>query len=70
MVVAADGYEEQDDLDVVEDVDPLLAFRSLSTNVEHAVGEVASVEDGLANAGGAESCTEDVLVGGGVVTLE
>jgi hypothetical protein len=47
VVVAADGDKEEHDLHVVEDMYPLLPFRSLTTNVEHAVCEVAELEDGL-----------------------
>jgi len=50
VVVPADGDEEQHHLHVVEDVDPLLPFRALSTHVEHAVGEVARIEDRLGDA--------------------
>lgn len=50
MVVSADCDKEKYDLNVVEHVDPLLTLRSLSTDVEHAVCEIAGVEDGLADA--------------------
>jgi hypothetical protein len=49
VVVTADCNQEKDDLNVVEHVNPLLTLRPLSANVEHAVGQVASVEDRLAD---------------------
>lgn len=67
VVIATDSDQEEYHLHVVEDVDPLLAFRSLSTNIEHAVCEVTSVKDGLADAGGAETCAQNVLVGRQIV---
>ena len=52
VVIAADGDEEEHHLHVVEDVYPLLTLRSLAADIEHAVGEIAGVEEGLADAGG------------------
>jgi hypothetical protein len=49
VVVTADCNQEEDDLNIVEHVDPLLTLRPLSANVEHAVGQIASVEDRLAD---------------------
>jgi hypothetical protein len=51
MIVAADGDQEEYHLYVVEDVNPLLSLRSLSTDVEHAVRQRTSLEDGLADSG-------------------
>lgn len=62
VVVATDGDQEQDNLDVVKDVDPLLTLRPLSANIEHLVREVAGFENGFADAGRPEACAEDVLV--------
>lgn len=67
MVVTADSNQEQDDLYVVEDVNPLLTFRSLAANVEHAICQVAQLEDGLGDARGSQSRAEDILVGRKVV---
>lgn len=49
VVVAANCDQEENDLDVVENVDPLLTFRPLSTDIEHAVRQVTSVKDSLAD---------------------
>lgn len=62
MVETTDCHEKQDDLDIVKDVYPLLSLRSLSTNVKHLVCEVARLENGLADARGTKSCSENVLV--------
>jgi hypothetical protein len=47
VVVTTDGDEEQYDLHVIEDVDPLLALRPLTTHIDHLVCEVAQLEYGL-----------------------
>jgi hypothetical protein len=47
VVVTTDGNEEQYNLHVVEDVDPLLSLRPLTTDIHHLVCEVAQLEDGL-----------------------
>ena len=67
MVVAADSYEEKDDLDVVEDVNPFLSFRTLTTDIKHAVSQIAQLEDGFCDSGSAQPRAEDVLVRGEVV---
>lgn len=69
LVVFGDGDEEQNRGDVLEAVDPLLTFRSLTTNVEHAVGQVANDECGLGDTGGLDTGAEYVLVIGHVVRL-
>lgn len=51
MVVTADSYQEEHDLNIVKDVDPLLPLGPLSTHVEHAVCEVAQFEYGLGDTG-------------------
>jgi hypothetical protein len=50
VVVAADGNEEQHDLDIVEDVYPLLPLRPLTTNIDHLVRQVAQLEDSFRDA--------------------
>lgn len=47
MIVAADCDKEKNDLHVVENMNPLLPFRPLSTNVEHSVCKVSELEYGL-----------------------
>ena len=46
---------------------PLLPFRSLATNVEHAICEVTDDECGLGNTGSLDTGTKNVLVIGNVV---
>ena len=41
VVVTTDGDKKQHDLNIVEDVDPLLPLRSLSADIKHAICEVA-----------------------------
>ena len=49
MVVAANGDKEEDYVDVVEAMDPLLTLRPLTTNIEHTECKVAGLEDRFAN---------------------
>jgi hypothetical protein len=62
LVIAADGGQEKNNLDVVEDMDPLLPLRSLSSNVEHTIGKIAQIEYRLADSSRPEARAEDVLV--------
>jgi hypothetical protein len=50
-------------------VNPFLTFGTLSTDIEHAVGEVANDEGGLSDTGGLDTRTEDILVAGEIVGL-
>lgn len=50
LIVAANGHQEQDDLDVVKNVDPLLPLRPLTADIEHSVGEAAKIENCLVDA--------------------
>ena len=69
LVVLGDGDQEEDGGDVLEAVNPLLSLGSLTTDVEHAVCQVADDECGLGDTGGLDTGTEDILVGGEVVGL-
>jgi hypothetical protein len=50
LVVTADGNQEQQTVDVLEAVNPLLALGSLTSNVEHAIRQLAKVKSRLCNA--------------------
>jgi hypothetical protein len=69
LVVLGDGDEEENGGDILEAVDPLLTFGTLTTNVEHAVGEVTNDEGGFGDTGGLDTGTENVLVAREVVGL-
>lgn len=69
LVVFGDGDQEKDRGDVLEAVDPLLTFRTLATDVEHAVSQITDDESSLGDTGGLDTRAEDVLVGGEVVRL-
>lgn len=47
LVIFGNGDKEEDCSNVLEAVNPLLTFRSLTTNIEHTVSEVADDECGL-----------------------
>lgn len=69
LVVFGDGDKEQNRGDVLKAVDPLLALRTLTTNIEHTVCQVANNERGLGDTGGLDTRTEDILVTWQVVGL-
>ncbi len=64
MVITTDSNEKQDYLHIVEDVYPLFPFRTLTTNIDHLVGQVAQLEDGLGYASGPQTRSQNVLVCG------
>lgn len=43
-------------------MNPFLALRTLSADVEHAVGQGTEVEDGFGDAGGSEPGPEEILI--------
>lgn len=49
LIVLRNGDEEEDGGDVLEAVNPLFPFRSLATDIKHAVGEVTNDECRLGN---------------------
>lgn len=69
LVVLGDGDKEENGGDILEAVNPLLTFGTLTTNVEHAVGEVANNESGLGDTGCLDTRTENVLVAGKIIGL-
>ena len=62
LVVFGNSDEEQDCSDVLEAVNPLLTFGTLSTDIEHTVGKIANDEGGLGDTGGLDTGTENILV--------
>lgn len=69
LVVFGDGDQEQNRCHVLEAVDPLLPFRTLTTDVEHPVGQVANNEGSFGDTGGLDTGTENILVCGEIVGL-
>lgn len=67
LVVFGDSHQEQDCGDILKTMYPFLALRSLSSYVEHAVGEVLDDEGGFRNACGLDTGSEHILVIGYVV---
>ena len=51
VVVPTDCDEEEHDLHIVENVDPLLSLGSLPADVEHAVCKIPQLEYGFCYAG-------------------
>jgi hypothetical protein len=69
LIVLGDGDEEENGGNVLEAVDPLLSLRSLSSHIEHAVGEISNDEGGLGNTSGLDTGSENILVVGHVIGL-
>lgn len=69
LVIFGDGDKEEDGGNVFETMNPLLALGSLSTNIEHSVGEVANDKCGLSDTCSLYSRSKDILVVRNVVGL-
>lgn len=69
LVVFRDSDQEKNGGDIFEAVNPLLTLRTLTTDVEHTVGQVANNEGGLGDTGSLDTRAKDILVGGEVVGL-
>lgn len=69
LVVLGDGNQEQNGGDILKAVNPLLSLGSLTTNVEHAVGEITDDESSLGDTGSLDTGAEHILVGREVVGL-
>jgi hypothetical protein len=69
LIVFTDGDEEKDDGDVFETVDPFLSFGTLTSDIEHSVGEVLDVEGCFGDTGRLDSSAQYVLVGGEIILL-
>jgi len=67
LVVFGDGDEEEDCSNVFEAMDPFLTFRSLATNIEHAVCEVSDDKGGFGDTSSLDTRSEDILVVGDVI---
>ena len=69
LVVLGNGDQEENGGDILEAVNPLLTLGSLTTDVEHTVGQIANNEGGLGDTGGLDTGAEHILVSGEVVGL-
>ena len=62
LVVLGDGDQEKDRGDILETVDPLLPFGTLTADVEHPVSQIANDEGGLSNTGSLDTGAKYILV--------
>lgn len=62
LVVLRDGYQEENGCYILETVNPLLTFRSLTTNIKHTIGQVADNESGFSDTGCLDTRPEDILI--------
>ena len=67
LVVLGDGDKEKDSGDVLEAVNPLLSLRSLTTDIEHSVGEITDDEGSLGDTSSLDTGAKDILVVGHVI---
>lgn len=66
LVVATNGDKEEQTVDILKAVNPLLALRTLSANIKHSVRELAEIEYRFCDAGGTESGAQEILVVGNI----
>lgn len=62
LVVLGDGDKEKDGGNVLEAVNPLLSLRSLTTDIEHSVGEITDDEGSLGDTSSLDTGAKDILV--------
>ena len=55
LIVLGNGNKEEDRCDILKAVDPLLSLRSLTSYIEHSIGEFADDEGGLGDASGLDT---------------
>jgi hypothetical protein len=69
LVVLGNGNKEEDSGNVLEAVNPLLSLGPLSSNIEHAIGEVSNDERSLSDTCSLDTGAENILIVGHVVRL-
>ena len=62
LIVLRDGDKEENSCDILEAVNPLLSFRSLSSDIKHAVCKITDDESRLSNTGRLYPRSQDILV--------
>lgn len=67
LVVLGNGDKEENGGDVLEAVNPLLSLRTLTTDVEHAVGQVTNDECRLGNTSCLDTRAENILIIGHII---
>jgi len=63
VIVSTNRDQEEYYLHVVEHVNPLLPFGSLTTDIKHPIGEISELENSLSNARSTQTSSQNVLVG-------
>lgn len=69
LVIFGNGDEEKYGGDILKTVNPFLTFRTLATNIEHAICEIPNNEGSLRDSGSLDTGAEHVLVVWNVVRL-
>ena len=67
LIIFGDGDQEENCGDILEAVNPLLAFRSLTTNIKHAVGEIADDKGSLSDTSSLDTRSQNILVAGNII---
>ena len=55
LIILRYGHEKEDSRNILKAMNPLLPLGSLTTNIKHAVGELADDECGLSDTSGLDS---------------
>lgn len=69
LIVFGNGDKEENGRNIFEAVDPLFTFRSLTTDVKHAIRQLANDEGRLRDTSSLDTRSENVLVRGKIVAL-
>jgi hypothetical protein len=70
LIVTTNSDEEEQTVNILKAMNPLLALRALSSNVEHAVCQVPQIKDRLSDTRRAQARAQHILVCGHVVARE
>ena len=62
LVIFRDSNEEEYRRHILKAMDPFLSFRSLATDIKHAISEFANDEGSLCYASGLDTRSENILV--------
>jgi hypothetical protein len=62
LIVTANSNEEEQAVNILKAMDPLLALRALSSNIKHAVCQVPQVKDRLCDTRCAQARAQHILV--------
>lgn len=62
LIVPANSDEEEQTINILKAMNPLLALRALSSNIKHAVCQVPQIKDRLRDSRRAQARAQHILV--------